>query len=178
MKYEKLFRQYLKDLSVASAAPGGGSAGSLIFCLGVSLLQMAFNFSQPKSKHDLSDFTTRLEKTKAKISVYIDKDGDIFTAAMKARGVQRKVYGRELEKIAFDLGSNCIRILMVAQSLEPFIQRNIISDFYLGGESIKLALISAIKNIEANSILFGINSRKSIGYLKSYLIKHRRWGKF
>ena len=69
------------------------------------------------------------------------------------------------------MGDNCGKILIISQSLKPFIKKSIESDFYLGCEFIKVALAAAIKNLEVNSNFFELNSKAKIAYLKGYLAR-------
>jgi|GEM_PF-759805 len=172
MTYRDKFSQYLKDLASKSPVPGGGSAASLVFCLGVSLIEMAINFSMGKNKTTLKDTVLRLEKVKSKVLDYVDLDGAIFNKALKAKDPRKKKkILKDLEKITFDLGNNCIKILMITKAARTFIKKSILSDFDIGQACLKLTILACIKNLEANSNIFGVWDKKRINYLKGYLKK-------
>ncbi len=174
MKYKGLFTQYINDLAQKTPTPGGGSAGSLIFCIGVSLIQMAVNFSiTRKNKKRLKRAIFIFDKEKEKIFSYIDLDGEIFNKVIKSKGSLRKKFVKDLENITFELGKSCIKILLKANKIEFLIKTNILSDFYIGCKCIKVALFASVKNMEANEGFFFLKSRRKINYLKKYLNKIR-----
>lgn len=170
MKYKKQFSRYLNDLGAKSPTPGGGSAANLVFCLGVSLMEMAVNFSINNNRK-LKGALCVFKNIKDKVLPVVDSDSEIFLRALKAKNKDKKRAYRELAKITFALGSNCIKILIVAKAIRVFIKKNIISDFDLGSECLKVALRASIKNLEANSSIFASQDKKKISYLKGYLKK-------
>lgn len=175
VNYKNNFRRYLRDLSAKSSTPGGGSAASLVFCLGVSLIQMAVNFSMNKNEKELKKALLHLEKIKSKILSYVDLDGKAFEKALMAKGKRKKLAYRNLDNITFDLGKNCIKILEVAKDVRIFIKKSIVSDFYVGLSFVRGALFSSVKNLEANSSSFALKNKKRIDYLKGYLEEFRKW---
>lgn len=170
MSYRKLFKRYLDDLSKKSSAPGGGSAASLVFSLGVSLMEMAVNFSINKAPgRRLNKYISFLKKMKTKVFSYIDLDADIFKQALKAKGKTRKDSLRRLNRITFDLGSSCIKILTYSADIRGLIKKGIVSDFDIGIKCVRVALFASVKNMEANSKFFGIKNDAKARYLKKYL---------
>ncbi|MCM8773717.1 MAG: cyclodeaminase/cyclohydrolase family protein [Candidatus Omnitrophica bacterium] len=176
MKYRDKFKQFLKDLSKDSPSPGGGSASALVFCLGVSLMVMAINFSFDKNKPILVKVKKRLEKIRAKVFPYIDWDGEFFNQVLKEKdSLKRKIHLENLVNLTYDLGCSCVEVLDITKISLPYIKKSIISDFYIGLEMVKVSLFSSIKNLEANKIMFGIRESKKIDRLKLYLNKFKRW---
>jgi len=172
MGHHKLFKKYLDDLSKKSSAPGGGSAASLIFSLGVSLMEMAVNFSINKdTKRILNKHISIFKRIKSKILPLVDLDAYIFKQVLKSKGKNRKSFLRSLNNITFDLGLSCIKILTAAADIRRLIKKGIISDFDIGIKCVKIALFASVKNMEANSKFFGIKNTAKAKYLKSYLKK-------
>jgi len=172
MGYSTLFKSYISDLSSKSSAPGGGSAASLIFSIGASLIEMAINFSINKSnKYRLNKFVSSLRRIKKKVFSYVDLDADAFSEVLKSKGKKKKGALRRLNNITFDLGSSCIRILTAAAGIRRLIKKGIMSDFDIGIKCVRIALFASVKNMEANSKLFGVDNAARARYLKSYLKK-------
>ena len=169
MKYERLFKKYLKDLASKTPAPGGGSAGALSFCLGVSLIEMALNLSTDKKDKKLKKLFLSLKKVKDKVLPYIDLDGEVFIRALNAKKDKRKEFCKKLNIIIFNLGKMCVKILSSSDSIEKNIKKYIISDFYIGLSFVKTALISSVKNLEANAKMFGLNNNERINFLSKRL---------
>ena len=77
MKYYKgKFKNYLDDLGKRIPSPGGGSAVCLAFCMGISLIEKAINYSlilkakdlKSKNKNKkLKDTLVKLVKLKKRI---------------------------------------------------------------------------------------------------------------
>ena len=171
MSYRKLFKGYISDLSKKTSAPGGGSAASLIFSVGVSLIEMAVNFSISKdNERKLNKVVSSFNKIKMKVLSYVDLDADIFRKVLKSKGEKKEAL-RRLNNITFDLGASCIRILTVAAGVRGSIRRSIISDFDIGIKCVDIALFASVKNMEANSKFFGIKNAVKTNYLKRYLKK-------
>ncbi|MCM8827232.1 MAG: cyclodeaminase/cyclohydrolase family protein [Candidatus Omnitrophica bacterium] len=174
--YRDKFKQFLRDLSKASPSPGGGSASALVFCLGVSLIVMAINFSFDKNKPILDKVKKRLEKIREKVFTYIDLDGEIFNQVLEERdSLKRKRHLKNLVNLTYDLGYSCVKVLDITKISLPYIKRSIISDFYIGWEMVRVALFSSIKNLEANQTMFGMKVSRKINFLKVYLNKFKRW---
>ncbi|MBU0503331.1 MAG: cyclodeaminase/cyclohydrolase family protein [Candidatus Omnitrophota bacterium] len=89
MYKNKSLEKYVNDLAGKFSAPGGGSAACLVSCLGVSLLEMAVNFTLGKSA--FAKYNKSLKKTliacallrkiflgllDADVSAYLNKDKD------------------------------------------------------------------------------------------------------
>ncbi len=175
MKYNKSFTKYLNDLGAKSSLPGGGSAAGLAVCLGISLIEMAISFSASEENKDLNRACRKLKKIKTEAFSHIDRDGEMFKRALEAKGSKKKKAYRDLDKITFDLGCGCIKVLAVAKEIRVSIRKSIISDFYIGLAFIRTALFSSLKNLEANSSMFGINNDKKVTYFKAYLGEFAKW---
>jgi len=169
-QYGSSLKGYIKDLAKKTTACGGGSAASLVFCVGASLIEMAIAFSLNKhNSKELKGFLKLLRKEKEKVFLYIDLDGDIFSRAMKEKGVLRKKIARDLERITFNLGKSCVKVLTELKKIKPFIKKSILSDFDIGLKCIRVSLFASIKNMEANQKFFSLRSGKKINYLKRFL---------
>ena len=167
-RYKKIFKIYLDDLARAISHPGGGSVSALSFCLGVSLLQMAFNFSQNKFKKIIKE----LDKEKDEVICFIDRDGEIFAKLIGEKQVQkRRKYLREAQKLSLDIGRKCNKIFSIAREVDSGVRRSVKSDFYIGLKMLEASLFSSLKNLEANQIIFKIDNTKKISLLRSYLKK-------
>jgi len=168
MKYYRTsFKKYLDDLGKRKPSPGGGSAVCLVFCIGISLIEKAINFSSPaKFKNELK----KLQTLKKKVYPSIDKDGLIFAKIIGSKGKKRAQFIRLSEGLSIDLGRGSLAVFSLAKDLESGIKKSIISDFNIGLECIKVALLGCILNLEANQRMFGRKS-KFIGPFQKFLKK-------
>ena len=166
--YRKDFKAYLNDLAKRKPSPGGGSAVCLTFCMGVSLIAKAINYSlipTPKTAKDkaknkkLKATLVKLSKLGKKIYPSIDKDGYLFGKIMSTKGQKRKEFITKSEKIIVDLGKASGEVFSLAKGIESGIKKSIISDYYIGLDFIKSALFGSILNLEANSTIFGIRNK-------------------
>ena len=153
--YGKQFSSYLQALSSKSSAPGGGSAGALSSALGVSLIQMAIQFSlNDKNRRRLTKTFKYLDRLKLKMISYIDLDGHVFNKTLKAKGAEKKKALLQLDKITFDLGKTCIKIVDATEDIKKYIKKNISSDLCIGLALVRVALFCSVSNLEANNKMF------------------------
>ena len=167
--YRSSFKKYLDDLGKPKPAPGGGSAVALIFCTGISLIEKAINFSSPE------EFKKQLKELKTlgkKIYLNIDNDSIIFAKIMSSKAIKRNQFIKQGEKLIVDLGKASLRVFSLAKEIESGIKKSIISDFNIGLECAKVALLGCILNLEANEKMFGKKSKFS-GLFKKSLKKWR-----
>jgi hypothetical protein len=146
--YKNKFYQYLKDLAAKQTAPGGGSAGALGFCLGLSLIQKALKYSDGPD-----DIISLLGKAQNKYMNLIDLDAELFAKAMRVRGQQRRDIFRRLDSLTLELADSCASILLEIKPLASEIKPIIKNDFCLGISFIKIALTTAVENLTANASL-------------------------
>jgi formiminotetrahydrofolate cyclodeaminase len=169
-KYYTLFKDYLDGLSEKDPSLGGGSAVCLVFCLGISLIEKAINYS-PKNKARLKDSLQILKRVKKEVLPYIDLDGKIFEKALKERNRKKKrSFLKNSQNLIINVGKSCWRVFSLAKNIESGIKKNIISDFHIGLRFVKIALEGCVLNLEANKRIFGIDS-KYIKNFKNYLKK-------
>lgn len=165
--YRRSFKKYLDDLGKRKVSPGGGSAVCLIFCTGVSLIEKAISFSSfPDFKKQLK----KIQTLRKKIYPYIDKDGYIFAKIMDSRGKKRAQFIKLSEGLIVDLGRASLEVFSLAKEVESGIKKTIISDFSIGLECVKIALLGCILNLSANEKMFGAKS-KFIDFFKKVLKK-------
>lgn len=166
-QYRTSFKKYLDDLGKRKPSPGGGSAVCLIFCTGISLIEKAINFSSPAEfKNELK----KLQTLKKKVYPNIDKDGLIFAKIIGSKGKKRAQFIRLSEDLIIGLGQGSLAVFSLAKEVESGIKKSIISDFNIGLECIKVALLGCILNLEANQKMFG-KENKFIGPFKKSLKK-------
>ena len=164
--YRKNFKSYFKDLSRRKPSPGGGSVACLSFCLGVSLLEKAVNYSLPKvgahGRAPLQNGLKTLGNLKSKIYPGIDRDAQIFTKIMVNHGAERLKFIRQSEVLIVGLARASLKAFLVAKALKSGIKKGIISDYTIGLGLIKIAFFGCIANLEDNAKMFGKkNSRIS-----------------
>ena len=168
MNYRTSFKKYLDDLGKPKPSPGGGSAVALIFCTGLSLIEKAINFSSPdKFKKQLK----KLQALAKKIYPNIDKDGLIFTKIMSSKGLRRAQFISQSEILIIDLGHAALEVFSLAKGIKSGIKKSIISDFNIGLECARIALLGCVLNLEANEKMFGKRSKFIVGFKKSL----KRW---
>ena len=180
ISYRKDFKKYLADLSKRQPSPGGGSAICLSFCLGLSLMEKAINYSivlKPKTAKEKNN-NIKIKKAKAafkklgnKVYPCIDKDSKLFDKVMKTKGKKRLMYVKMSEELICDVAKSAQKVFLLAKGIESGIKNNIISDFRIGLESIRVSLLGCILNLEANSTFFK-KRNKNIGSFKKVL---KRW---
>lgn len=167
MNYRKDFQKYLDQLSQKKPAPGGGSAGCLMFCLGVSLIEKAARYSWDKEgrwncgkvKISGRKYISQLTSSKEKIFPYIDFDGLIFSEALKSKGKQKLTLLKKSEKLVVDTGKACLNVFSLAKKGKSGIKKSIISDFYIGVACVKAALLGCLFNLEGNVDIFKRKSK-------------------
>ncbi|MCF7908842.1 MAG: cyclodeaminase/cyclohydrolase family protein [Candidatus Omnitrophica bacterium] len=165
--YRAKFKTYLNDLGKRKPSPGGGSAVSLAFCLGVSLIEKAINYSDPKK---FKKQIIILKNLRNKAYIYVDKDAYLFEKIMNSKGARRLANICISEKMIVDLAKNCQQVFSLAKAMESGIKKGIISDFHIGLKFVKITLFGCISNLEANSKMFG-KKNKHLGELKKALRK-------
>lgn len=167
--YRTSFKKYLDDLGKPKPSPGGGSAVALIFCTGISLIEKAINFSSPvKFKKQLK----KLQALGKKIYPNIDKDSLIFAKIMSSKAAKRAQFIKQSESLVIDLGQGALEVFSLAKEVKSGIKKSIISDFNIGLECARIALLGCVLNLEANEKMFGKRS-KFIGPFKKSLKKWR-----
>lgn len=168
--YKNNFKEYLKDLADSVPHPGGGSCAWLSICLGISLIQKSLIFSKLDSKR-----VSYLEKVKKEALSFIDRDGQIFANLIKEKNPQKKrILLCRAQKISYEAGKKCNKILSRVESLKGRIKKSIESDFYIGVKLIEVALYASIENLKANQTLFKVNNTKKIEFLKAYLTRFEK----
>lgn len=157
-QYAGRFTTYLTDLAAKKPAPGGGSVICLAFCLGVSLIEKAVNYSAVNISN-IERVLKILNKNKKHIQPYIDLDGEYFEQIFKHKGARRNYFLKKSEKIIVDTGKACLDIFSLTQEIETLIKKSISSDFYIGLDLLKIALNGCIANLEANENIFGRDNK-------------------
>lgn len=166
--YRKGFKKYLDDLGKPKPAPGGGSVVCLIFCTGISLIEKAINFSSP------ANFKKQLKKLQAirkRIYFYIDRDGYLFDKIIVSRGKARTRAIKSSESLVIDLGQASLEVFFLAKEVKSGIKKGIISDFNIGLECAKIALLGCICNLDANEKMFGVKSE----FINSFKKSLKKW---
>jgi len=158
-KYADSFENYLNDLGKKKPAPGGGSAISLLFCLGTALIEKAVNYSVFTQK-ELKAHLTALKNSRRKVSAYIDLDGQIFNQVLKEKGKAKEKLLAKSEAIICDISQKCVNEFLLAKRIESAIKKSIISDFWIGCELLRIVLKGCVINLEANSTIFGKKNKK------------------
>lgn len=153
---------------------------ALAFCLGVSLLEKAVsyslvlkpkNFGQGQRNKKLRKGLEVLKSLKKKIYPCIDRDSVIFAKIMANQGARRRQFIQQSEKIIIQLADSSQKAFLLAKALESGIKKSIISDYYIGLELIKIALLGSILNLEANQTMFGRKNR----YINKFKKALEKW---
>jgi len=166
-------KPYLDGLEQKGFAPGGGSAGALAFCLGCSLIAKSINHSKAKNiakyqKDKLNNCLRKISIRKKDIYPFIDRDGELFSKMIKSKGEARQKYLKEVNRLLMALAESSYEVFLLAKGIDSDIKRNIKSDFNLGLEFVKLAMLSALYNLETNSELSGKEDKYSKKIKKKY----------
>lgn len=164
-EYRELFKDYIRDLAQRTPHPGGGSCGALAFCLGVSLLQMALEYSGTQPQAVARD----LEKTKEVVYPLIDEDGRLFEALMGEKDeAAKKLLLDKGQALVCMLGDLCQTVLSRARQVETQVKRSLASDFYLGLKFLDTALFASLENLRSNQLMFKVDNSLPISRLESY----------
>lgn len=161
--YGSKFKSYIGDLRKRIPAPGGGSVACLSFCLGISLIEKAIQYSL-KNNTKLKRHLSKLRVLRSGIYPYIDLDGKVFEHFMKAKGKRKKQLLIKSQAIVIATANASCEAISLAKRIESGIKKSIISDFYIGLDLVKVALRGCILNLEENSKVLGKRSR----YLKKF----------
>ena len=170
--YGNDLKRYIRDLSLRSANPSGGSCAALSVCLGISLIQMALRYSGSS----VSGYVARLEKIKEDVFPLVDHDGQLFQAIIKEKiPSQKKKLLKALQQETMILIKGCSSISRYCRVFEPSIKKTISSDFYAGLGLCRVALSVCITNLKANQSLFKINNQQRIRQAAKTLGEFKRW---
>jgi formiminotetrahydrofolate cyclodeaminase len=169
--YRTKFKSYVDDLAKKVHAPGGGSALCLVFCLGVSLIEMAMRFSQKASDKKLATTLKKLKALRNKVYPGIDLDSKLFDQIMRSQGKKRDFALKKSEDLVVMVGRSCESVFLLAKSAKSGIKKGIISDFIIGLDLVRVVLKGCIFNLEANATLFGRRSK----YITIFKRSLRKW---
>ena len=169
--YRNKFKTYVDDLAKKVHAPGGGSALCLVFCLGVSLIEMAIRFSRKASNKKLATALSKLKALKNKVYSGIDLDSKLFDQIMRSKGKKRDFALKKSEALVVTVGKACEDAFLLAKSAKSGIKKGIISDFIIGLDLVRVVLKGCIFNLEANATLFGKRSK----YITIFKRSLRKW---
>jgi len=174
-EYRANFKEYLDDLGKKEPSPGGGSTVCLIFCTGVSLIEKAINYSftdSNKSKDKkLQRYLKKFNVLRRLVYPYIDKDSYVFGMIMHSKRKKRDKFVEKSNDIIGRVGNSCCEAFSLAKGIESDIKKSIISDFNIGLELTKSALLGCILNSEANQKIFGKKSK----YTNRFKTVLKRW---
>jgi len=86
VKYNRVLKKYVEDLSAKLPVPGGGSASALVGCLGVALMNMVLNFTIGKKKYrryekELIKVLRRNSKIQRELLRLVDEDIRAYKSA-------------------------------------------------------------------------------------------------
>ncbi len=174
-KYQNQFRRYFTELAADTPSPGGGSVGAVCFCMGASLIEMSLRISNREKEEEVRRFIKLLEKSREKVSRYIDEDGEVFNKIISVKDKKRrKVMYKHLERVTFKLGDESVKVFEGAVSFRGRIKKSLEGDFALGMELLKIALKVSIKNMESNQKMFGVKSQEKLLHLKKSFAKLKK----
>ncbi len=177
--YRNNFKTYLDDLAKRQPSPGGGSVLALNFCLGVGLIEKSIKYSvklKPANEKDKSLSKKLKIKARPLIALrkkaysVIDKDAYLFNKIMVSKGKRRKQFIQRSENLISELIEYSGEVFSLAKEVESGIKNNIISDFKIGLELIKVTVLGSILNLEANQRMFGTRNKKIPKFKKQFKI--------
>ncbi len=179
-RYKSKFKNYFQDLGKREPSPGGGSAVCVAFCMGVSLIEKAVNYSFILKKNDeitkknnkkFEKIIIELQTLKKLVFPYIDEDGYIFQKIIKSKGEARKQYIEQSESIICDIAESCGNMFCLVKKIEFLIKKSIESDFIIGMEFVRAALMGCVLNLEANGEFFGKRNK----YINKFKKSLNKW---
>ncbi len=153
--YASALKPYFEALAAKSPAPGGGSAAAAIFCAGTGLIEMAMQYSLKENRPVIAA-VTKLRRAQLKV---VDDDCKVFARIMNSSGVQRNALIKQSEKMIVGLGLSCVKVMKLALSRKADIKRSISSDYVIGLECLRVALLACVLNLKANETMFKAHSR-------------------
>lgn len=170
-QYKNNFKKYIHDLSAPQAHPGGGSCAALCVCLGISLIQMAFNYSLKKAQSTgIMRPPAALEKLKSEVFGVIDSDGEVFAKLLREKApAKRKKLISRMQKEIMNVACGAGMAIRVSGRLKPSIKKSLLSDFRLGIRLCRTALYACSENLKANQSMFGAANSARIARVKKYL---------
>jgi len=145
MYYNKSLKEYLDDLSKKLPAPGGGSASALVGGLGVSLLNMAINFTLGKPSYkryekELKKILKDLEDLRNRFLKLVDED----VKAYKSKDIWQAL------EVPLKIAQACFSAIKLCPSLLKKTNPNLISDIACGSIFLEAGFFGAYFNVEAN----------------------------
>jgi len=165
---DKPLRDYLKDAASGEPTPGGGSVSALAAALGVTMAEMAGNFTLGRDKFrdvapQVMELETALRDTRVKLLDLMEKDMQAYGKVSAAYGMPRETDEQKAartqaiqEALALALAAPLEAMRAVAAALEATRQLveianpNLISDVGVAAELLLGALGGARFNVDVN----------------------------
>jgi formiminotetrahydrofolate cyclodeaminase len=161
-------KEFIKELSSDSPAPGGGSAAAVSGALGAGLVSMVCRLTVGKKGYEgVQNAVQTINKESdilcTELTKLVDDDTHAFNAVMAAfRHPKKTEKDKERRKLAIqnafktastvplDVAKRCVRVLELADTLKDIGNLNTMSDIGVAAETAHAGLHGAAMNVEIN----------------------------
>jgi formiminotetrahydrofolate cyclodeaminase len=156
----KTLQEYLKQLSMCSPVPGGGSAAALTAALGSGLISMAANYSigrkanTPAVEKRLAKILTHSESIRLRLLELTSLDSEAYLSVCAARSLDKKAQ-RQAARAARAVPQEICKLCYKAIQLTPYLAQKgspyLLSDIEVAIELLFAAFNGARVMARANS---------------------------
>jgi len=178
--------KFISELSLKTAAPGGGSTSAAAAAMGISLLSMAANFSvnktgDEKNNTEIVKIITKLSEYQTDALALVDLDAEMYGLVAKALKLPKNNQGeinirnRRLQSALMNSLSVPVSVFEISCNVIPYAERlvkignkNLISDVYCGLSMLKAAIETSEFNMDAN-IKYISDSKFKNNFSKKYV---------
>ena len=150
-------KEYVRELSNKSIAPGGGSASALAAAIGAGLNLMVLSYSikddtPQEVRQDLLWEKERQSESLGRVSNLVDEDARVFRTLMEALSSGSADEGHYVgaAKVPIEVCRECHISMEVTKHLLDNANMNLVTDIGCAAHILKAAFYSAKLNVEIN----------------------------
>ncbi|MDQ7821903.1 MAG: cyclodeaminase/cyclohydrolase family protein [Candidatus Eremiobacteraeota bacterium] len=186
MLKDKTVSEFLKALSSASPAPGGGSASALGGAMAVGLFEMAVRITYKNVPELIDPFLAKLVPLREQGVSLIDEDTEAFRIVMeayglpkdgeeerKARSVKIQAALRRATEVPLRTAENSLALMQGGQELIALCRESCMSDAAVGFFLAEAAFKGALANVELN--LSSLKDEAYVGEVRERVRVMRKW---
>ena len=164
--YKESFRRYIENLASKNSTPGGGSASSLVSCLGTALLSMACNFTLGEKYKDREEEMRRILKSldslRERLEELVDEDIYSYKELLLAYKLPKDNVGkkkreekiqsalRKALEVPFKICEFSLEAIRLSKIIVDKANPNLITDVGGGVLFLEAGFNSAVLNVEIN----------------------------
>jgi len=175
MEWYTAAEKFTAALASSDPTPGGGAAAAHAGAMGCALVLMAAGTTLKRkntpqaAKERLEKSIRRLTSLKTQLSVYVQKDGEAYSAYITAKKLPKEDPARHdamQQALVFaagvpaDTATTALEVLKELENIKPDIAEIIMSDIVCAKHLLQACLRCAVENIRANLAFIENEDRK------------------